>query len=220
MQKQNILHSNASFGFGKSPEEQLGSRIPHVIPRMCLYRYAKSCLIRAKAVPITKTISLDFLKNSDAFLLQPARIKLGVTDGNLGELSDEDDEDLCPVDCVKEFKTDEEFFKILEKAKETDSLVVVDFYRPSCGSCKYIEQGFAKLCRGAGDNEASVIFLKHNVIDEYDEQSEVAERLRIKTVPLFHFYKGGVLLEAFPTRDKERITASILKYSSPASQAT
>lgn len=54
------------------------------------------------------------------------------------------------------------------------------------------------------------------VIDEYDEQSEVAERLRIKAVPLFHFYKDGVLVEAFPTRDKERIMAAILKYASPA----
>ncbi|XP_010525982.1 PREDICTED: uncharacterized protein LOC104803677 isoform X2 [Tarenaya hassleriana] len=102
-----------------------------------------------------------------------------VADENHGELSDEDD-DLCPVECVREFKTDEEFQRILEKAKEASSLVVVDFYRTSCGSCKYIEQGFSKLCKGSGDQEAPVIFLKHNVIDEYDEQSEVAERLRIK----------------------------------------
>ncbi|KAH7567423.1 hypothetical protein JRO89_XS07G0070300 [Xanthoceras sorbifolium] len=118
------------------------------------------------------------------------------------------------TECVREFKTDEEFFKILERAKEMDSLVVVDFYRTSCGSCKYIEQGFAKLCKGSGDEDAPVIFLKHNVIDEYDEQSEVAERLRIKTVPLFHFYKNGLLLESFATRDKERIDAAILKYTS------
>ncbi|KAF5195472.1 Thioredoxin-like 4 protein [Thalictrum thalictroides] len=130
-----------------------------------------------------------------------------------GELVDEDD-DLCPIECVREFKTDAEFSKILEKARETDSLVVVDFYRTSCGSCKYIAQGFSKLCKGSGSEEAPIIFLKHNVTDEYDEQSEVAERLRIKAVPLFHFYKNGVLLEAFPTRDKERILAAILKYSS------
>ncbi|XP_072984487.1 thioredoxin-like 4, chloroplastic isoform X1 [Typha latifolia] len=128
---------------------------------------------------------------------------------------DDDDDDLCPVDCVTEFKTEEEFQKIMEKAKETKSLVVVDFYRTSCGSCKYIEQGFTKLCKGSGDQEAGVVFLKHNVIDEYDEQSEVAERLRIKVVPLFHFYKDGVLLEAFPTRDKEKIVAAISKYTSP-----
>lgn len=138
---------------------------------------------------------------------------------DIEDLSEEDDE-LCPVDCVKEFQTDEEFLKILEKAKTTDSLVVVDFYRTSCGSCKYIEQGFAKLCKGSGDKDAPVIFLKHNVLDEYDEQSETADRLRIRTVPLFHFYKNGVLLEAFPTRDKERILAAILKYTSPTSTTT
>ncbi|EFH64436.1 hypothetical protein ARALYDRAFT_338394 [Arabidopsis lyrata subsp. lyrata] len=42
------------------------------------------------------------------------------------------------------------------------------------------KQGFSKLCKQSGDQEAPVIFLKHNVVDEYDEQSEVAERLRIK----------------------------------------
>ena len=78
-------------------------------------------------------------------------------------MSDEDEEDLCPVECVTEFKTDDELLRVLEKAKETNTLVVVDFYRPSCGSCKYIEQGFSKLCKQSGDQEAPVIFLKHNV---------------------------------------------------------
>ncbi|OAY65989.1 Thioredoxin-like 4, chloroplastic [Ananas comosus] len=129
----------------------------------------------------------------------------------LGEGEDE----VCPVECVAEFATEEEFQRILERAKERNALVVVDFYRTSCGSCKYIQQGFAKLCKRAGDRgDADVVFLKHNVIDEYDEQSEVAERLRIKVVPLFHFYKDGVLLEAFATRDKERIIAAIRKYTS------
>ncbi|KAJ0984529.1 hypothetical protein J5N97_002885 [Dioscorea zingiberensis] len=132
----------------------------------------------------------------------------------LGSDEDEDDAGLCPVDCVREFKTNEEFLSILEKAKETGALVVVDFFRPSCGSCKYIEKGFMKLCKGSGDEDAAVVFLKHNVIDEYDEQSEVADRLRIKVVPLFHFYKDGVLLEAFATRDKEKIMAAISKYAS------
>lgn len=134
---------------------------------------------------------------------------------SIGSFADEDDE-LCPVDCVREFKTDEEFLKILEKAKGKRSLVVVDFYKTSCGSCKYIEQGFGKLCRGAGDGDEAVIFLKHNVIDEYDEQSEVADRLRIKAVPLFQFYKDGALLESFATRDKERILGAIQKYTSTA----
>ncbi|XP_071711272.1 thioredoxin-like 4, chloroplastic [Rutidosis leptorrhynchoides] len=134
------------------------------------------------------------------------------------ELSDEDEE-LCPVECVREIKKDEELIAVIEKAKNSNTLVVVDFYRTSCGSCKYIEQGFAKLCKGAGDEEASVIFLKHNVIDEYDEQSDIAERLRIKSVPLFHFYKNGMLLEAFATRDKVRIKSTIEKYTMPFTTA-
>lgn len=36
----------------------------------------------------------------------------------------------------------------------------------------------------------------------------------LQAVPLFHFYKDGVLLEKFATRDKERILAAIRKYSS------
>ncbi|MCI08710.1 thioredoxin-like 4 chloroplastic-like, partial [Trifolium medium] len=102
-----------------------------------------------------------------------------VVDEYQQDLPDEDD-DVCPVECVREFKTDEEFGRILDKSKGTGSLVVVDFFRTSCGSCKYIEQGFAKLCRKSGSHDAPVIFLKHNVIDEYDEESEVAERLRIR----------------------------------------
>ncbi|KAH9758258.1 Thioredoxin-like 4 [Citrus sinensis] len=122
----------------------------------------------------SKSTGLASLKSNHN--LRHGKVK-GLIDATQGE-SDEDD-DLCPVECVREFKTDAEFFKILEKSKETGSLVVV--------------------------------------IDEYDEQSEVAERLKIKTVPLFHFYKNGALVEAFPTRDKERIDAAILKYTSTTS---
>ncbi|KAK6245254.1 hypothetical protein SCA6_008344 [Theobroma cacao] len=210
MHKQNMLHSNASFIFRKNLDGQLNYRIPCSLPSLHNNRsHVNSCLMRVKTPAMTITAGLDSLEISHT--LHPGCIK-GVADENQGQLSDEDD-DLCPVDCVREFKTDEEFLKILDKAKETNSLVVVDFYRTSCGSCKYIEQGFSKLCKGSGDEEAAVIFLKHNVLDEYDEQSEVAERLRIRAVPLFHFYKNGVLLEAFPTRDKERIVEAILKYT-------
>lgn len=126
----------------------------------------------------------------------------------------EEDEDFCPVDCVTEFYTYEEFQRHLERSKATGALVVVDFYRNSCGSCKYIEKGFMRLCKGSGSDDAPVVFLKHNVINEYDEKSEVADRLRVKFVPLFHFYKDGALLELFATRDKERIIAAIRNYTS------
>ncbi|KAH9316096.1 hypothetical protein KI387_024723, partial [Taxus chinensis] len=120
------------------------------------------------------------LKTKICAALNAAEYRKMKAENQVKLFDNEDDEDLCPVDCVKEFRYDAELNEILEEAKQTDSLVVVDFYRTACGSCKYIEQGFMKLCKGAGDEEASVIFLKHNVMDEYEEQSEVAERLKIK----------------------------------------
>ncbi|KAK0576577.1 hypothetical protein LWI29_020027 [Acer saccharum] len=215
MIRRNILYKKASFEFGISLDGKFDSRIPCIAPSYVPERiHVGSFCMRAKIPSISRCTGLAYLNLNGSHTLRGGKIK-GIGDENQGE-SDEEDE-LCPVECVREFKTDEEFFKILERAKEMESLVVVDFYRTSCGSCKYIEQGFAKLCKGSGDQEAPVIFLKHNVIDEYDEQSEVAERLRIKTVPLFHFYKNGVMLESFATRDKERIDAAILKYTSSTS---
>ncbi|KAL5982465.1 hypothetical protein ACLOJK_016537 [Asimina triloba] len=227
MQRQSLLRQIPPFNVAGIPDGLLhDSKSLYALPGMwCLVsqNHNRNCVLKVEIPLILESVSLDKLKTRCSIHVSEYT---SPADENQGGLSDSEEEDeLCPVDCVREFKTDDELFKILEKAKETDSLVVVDFYRTSCGSCKYIEQGFAKLCRGSGDEDAPIIFLKHNVIDEYDEQSEVAERLRIrvtlrmlKAVPLFHFYKNGVLLEAFPTRDKEKIVAAIEKYSQPASR--
>lgn len=97
----------------------------------------------------------------ECFRQKISKIK-STLDENVEELYGDDDE-LCPVECVREFKTDEELSRIMENAKESNALVVVDFYRTSCGSCKYIEQGFMKLCKGSGKQDSPVVFLKHNV---------------------------------------------------------
>lgn len=150
MQKQSILHPEyLRFGNGLvKPIET--SAFPRWISRNNEVRLS---FLRAEASSSSMTIinkSCTWRANSLGQEIQ-------------ADLSDEDEEDLCPVECVTEFKTDDELLRVLEKAKETNTLVVVDFYRPSCGSCKYIEQGFSKLCKQSGDQEAPVIFLKHNV---------------------------------------------------------
>ncbi|XP_019155834.1 PREDICTED: thioredoxin-like 4, chloroplastic [Ipomoea nil] len=216
MQRLSVLGCKASFGFGRSFNDQkLGCLAGSILP-IIRKNAIESCYIKTRGVFRLGNVEKQICA------VRSSRI-WSVNNDNVDELfnggGDEDDDDeLCPVECVREFNTDEEFSRIMEKAKQTGALVVVDFYRTSCGSCKYIEQGFVKLCKGSGDEEAPVVFLKHNVLDEYDEQSEVAERLRIRSVPLFHFYKNGVLLEAFPTRDKERILSAILKYSGSSPQ--
>lgn len=149
MQRQNTFYFKAFFSSRRISNRQLKSSSSSIYSSSILGRsHVKLCLKGSK-------VSLKFSRTIEL-------VKTKAAYESREEILDED-EDLCPVECVREFKTDEEFLKILDKAKETDSLVVVDFYRTSCGSCKYIEQGFAKLCRGSGDEEAAVIFLKHNV---------------------------------------------------------
>ena len=60
---------------------------------------------------------------------------------------------------------EQQFDSILTSA-DPNTLVVVDFYRTACGSCKYISAGFLKLCKGSHEGHAPVEFLKHNVFDE------------------------------------------------------
>eukprot|EP00270_Netrium_digitus_P010915 TRINITY_DN3422_c0_g1_i4.p1 TRINITY_DN3422_c0_g1~~TRINITY_DN3422_c0_g1_i4.p1 ORF type:complete len:304 (+),score=56.67 TRINITY_DN3422_c0_g1_i4:51-914(+) len=135
----------------------------------------------------------------------------------VGPEAEDDDEDLlelCPVDCVREVRSKSELQRVLNYAEDTDSLVVIDFYRTACGSCRYIANGFTKLCRGEGEAQHRVIFLKHNVMDEYEEElTELAEDMRIRAVPLFHFYRHGQLLESFATRDRQRLLAAVDKYA-------
>lgn len=133
------------------------------------------------------------------------------------------DEELCPVECVREVRTRAELDAIVAGAAARRTLVVLDFYRTACGSCKYIATGFAKLCRGEGELQHPVIFLKHNVMDEDEQESDIADALRIRVVPLFHFYQDGALVESFATRDKGRIKSTIEKYTagmeSPTSES-
>lgn len=158
MQRHNVYHCKASINFGINSNRQLNLRPRSIVASSLPERIRlRLCLMKGRISSSNKSTRLECIKFS-----HKRCVKIKVADVNQGEVSDEDD-DLCPVECVREFKTDDEFFRILEKAKEIESLVVVDFYRTSCGSCKYIEQGFAKLCKGSGNQEAAVIFLKHNV---------------------------------------------------------
>ena len=58
-----------------------------------------------------------------------------------------------------------------------------------------------------------VVFLKHNIFDEFDEKTDLARRLDIRAVPQFDFYKGGELVERFATRDKARIAEAINRHA-------
>eukprot|EP00898_Chlorokybus_atmophyticus_P000017 jgi/Chlat1/1015/Chrsp109S01444 len=121
----------------------------------------------------------------------------------------------CPVECVREVRTCKEFDHVLEEAQAHNQLVVVDFYNSSCGACKYIAPQFVKLCKqtgGGGESDIDpVSFVKHNVRDEYDDLTDIAQLYGIKVVPMFAFFKDGARVDQFPTRDRKRLAGTIEK---------
>lgn len=159
MLKRGVLNQTGASIFGKRNYKHHGGNFSAANNLLLARKIVKLCDMNARISLKLRYIHLDL--RAQSYTLRPLECN-SVANDVTEDLLEEDDE-LCPVDCVKEFQTDEEFQKILEKAKFTNTLVVVDFYRTSCGSCKYIEQGFAKLCKGSGEEEAPVIFLKHNV---------------------------------------------------------
>lgn len=165
MKNLGILHQKPLFSSLGKISGQIEFGNPNVFGNMFLdTNFVSSCHLEA-TFQCRNRGAIVTLKESRGINLRKIKSMLGE---NGEELSDDEDE-LCPVECVREFQTDTEFSKILEMAAEENSLVVVDFYRTSCGSCKYIEQGFVKLCKGSGDKGAPVVFLKHNVSASADD---------------------------------------------------
>ncbi|KAF6265411.1 hypothetical protein COO60DRAFT_1633537 [Scenedesmus sp. NREL 46B-D3] len=135
------------------------------------------------------------------------------------------DEGECPVECVTEVFTPEEFQQALQAAGPS-TLVVVDFFKTACGACRFIYPGFVKMCRESNtqqqqqqqqeESSQPVVFLKHNVYD--DDEGEVTQLCRqynVRGVPKFIFFKGGLQLESFSTRDKVKVAEAILKHAEP-----
>jgi thiol-disulfide isomerase/thioredoxin len=150
-------NSSTCQGLARNSSSYLGHTF---LPKVISYSYSSK---RREGRYERRTPSA--LLNSHEYKKQKLEKALQKEQGCGGE-SDSDD-DLCPIECVREINTLRELEHILDHSKSVGSLVVVDFFRTSCGSCRYIEKGFQKLCKGAGNGEASVVFLKHNVCMTY-----------------------------------------------------
>lgn len=88
---------------------------------------------------------------------------------------------------------------LLEKAG--NSVVVIFFYSKSCGACKQILCKYSRLCTESYREGANVVFLKHNVHNDFDNLSDIIKMYGIRTVPSFGFYAGGALVRCVRMRD-------------------
>jgi thioredoxin 1 len=111
---------------------------------------------------------------------------------------------------VREF-TDQNWEKEVLKATEP---VLVDFWAPWCAPCRQIAPTIEAM---AGDYAGKVKIGKLNV----DNNSEVATRYGIRSIPTLLLFKGGTVVEqrmgAASRAELDKLVGNQLGGSSPAS---
>jgi len=111
---------------------------------------------------------------------------------------------LAAVTClgrplVRNVRTDSEFQKLLKHHKTVTGLpVIVDFFSHSCGPCRMIAPVFKRMAKQYKDK---AVFAKINV----NENHQTSGRLRIRSMPTFHFYLNGKLRHQFSGADQRRL---------------
>jgi thioredoxin 1 len=71
--------------------------------------------------------------------------------------------------------------------KESNKLVLVDFWAPWCGPCRVIAPKLEKLSE---ELEDKVLIAKVNV----DENSEIASNFQIRNIPSLLYFKNGEMV--------------------------
>jgi putative thioredoxin len=91
--------------------------------------------------------------------------------------------DLIKDGDIESFMTD-----VIEASMQTP--VIVDFWAPWCGPCKQLGPAIEKAVR---DAKGAVKLVKINI----DENPEIAQQMRIQSIPAVYAFKGGRPVDGF-----------------------
>jgi thioredoxin 1 len=89
-----------------------------------------------------------------------------------------------------------------------DALVVVDYSTTWCGPCKVIAPKFEEF----SDKYPDAVFLKV-IGDATTTASELMKREGVKSVPSFHYFKGGEKVDVVNGANADAIEAGITKHA-------
>eukprot|EP00210_Caulerpa_lentillifera_P007816 g7458.t1 len=81
-----------------------------------------------------------------------------------------------------------------------ESLAILFLYSRSCGSCKKLLSTFHRLHEEVY-KERGVMFLKHDVHDEFDCITDIGQMYEIHAVPCFLFLSEGAVIKKLRLRD-------------------
>ena len=86
-------------------------------------------------------------------------------------------------------------------AAAAPAVLAVAFYSRSCGTCKETLRAWEDAAHEAGASGAGVIFLKHDVRDDFDEATDLARLHRVRAVPSLLFFAGGAAVSRVTLAD-------------------
>ena len=78
--------------------------------------------------------------------------------------------------------------------RRVDLALILHLCLQSCGTCKEVLQHCSKLCHETSQQKAGVLFLKHNIWNDFDDLTDIARMYKTKAVPSFIFLTGGAMV--------------------------
>ena len=123
-----------------------------------------------------------------------------------------EDHSLNKDSVIIEVITENFMTDVIEKSKETP--VIVDFWAPWCEPCKQLTPVIEKIVR---EKNGNVILAKMNI----DESPEVAQQLKIQSIPAVMAFNEGQPVDGFiGVQPEKNITEFINKISSLKNSST
>lgn len=106
---------------------------------------------------------------------------------------------------VSEVSSEIELDEVVKSAGE--SLVIVDYSTTWCGPCKVMEPKFVEM----SDKYPDAVFLKV-IGDSSPTASRLMKREGVRSVPSFHYWKGGERVDIINGANQDAIEAAVVKH--------
>ncbi len=94
----------------------------------------------------------------------------------------------APTELIKDVDTAGFMTEVIEASQSVP--IIVDFWAPWCGPCKQLTPTIEKLVKEAG---GKVRLVKVNI----DENQDLAQQLRVQSIPMVYAFFGGRPLDGF-----------------------
>ncbi|MDP6573184.1 MAG: thioredoxin [Rhodospirillales bacterium] len=127
-------------------------------------------------------MAAEYIINPQGAPAEPSQ-ETGTDPGNAGAAAGGGGADLVKNGSVATFMAD-----VIETSTQVP--VIVDFWAPWCGPCKQLGPAIEKLVRQAG---GVVRLVKINV----DENQELAQQMRVQSIPAVYAFKNGQPVDGF-----------------------